>query len=166
MNINNLSKKFSVKKLSFDDAKDIYDLQIENPMYFEFCPPTVTIDSVVEDMKALPPNTIYEDKFYIGFFDDKKLIAIMDLILHYPNKETAFIGFFMMNKAYQNKGIGSDIIEDTLSYLSKEGFSYIRLGYMKGNKQSEHFWIKNGFTPTGVETNNGQGIVVVMQKQI
>ena len=72
----------------------------------------------------------------------------------------------MMNKAYQNKGLGSDIIKDTLSFLSKENFSYVCLGYMKGNKQSEHFWIKNDFTPTGVETDNGQGIVVVMQREI
>ena len=93
MNINNLSKKFSVKELNIDDAKDIYDLQIENPMYFEFCPPAASIDSIIEDMKVLPPNTTYEDKFYIGFFDDNILIAVMDLILHYPNKETAFIGF-------------------------------------------------------------------------
>ena len=166
MNIENISTEFKIKKLGVDDVKDIYDLEIENPIYFEFCPPFVTIDSILEDMKALPPNMTYEDKYYFGFYDNEKLAAIMDLILHYPNKETAFIGFFMMNKTYQNKSLGSSIINDTLLFLNKENFSYVRLGYMKGNKQSEHFWIKNGFIPTGVETNNGQGIVVVMQKKI
>lgn len=51
---------------------------------------------------------------------------------------------------YQGKGIGSTIIEESLAYLEKQGFTHVRLGYMKGNKQSRHFWIKNGFTPTGM----------------
>lgn len=165
-NITDISIKYIVRKLDTEDVKEIYELEIENPIYFEFCPPAASIDSIIKDMKALPPNMTYEDKFYIGFYNDSQLVAIMDLITNYPNKETAFIGFFMMNKIYQNRGIGSDIIKDTLLFLNKEGFSYVRLGYMKGNKQSKSFWIKNGFVPTGVETNNGQGIVVVMQKQI
>lgn len=34
----------------------------------------------------------------------------MDLILNFPDNDTAFIGFFMMNQALQGKGIGSEII--------------------------------------------------------
>ena len=166
MNIADISKQYIVRKLNNDDVKEIYDLEIENPMYFEFCPPKASIESIFDDMKALPPNMTYDDKYYIGFFKDEQLVAIMDLISHYPNVDTAFIGFFMVNKLWQNIGTGSDIIKETLLYLRKEGFSFVRLGYMKGNEQSKHFWIKNGFVPTGIETNNGQGIVVVMQKQI
>lgn len=36
----------------------------------------------------------YADKYYIGYFEGEKLVAVMDLILNFPNKETAFIGFF------------------------------------------------------------------------
>ena len=31
------------------------------------------------------------DKYYIGFFKRDKLIAVMDLIMDYPKKKTAFI---------------------------------------------------------------------------
>ena len=31
----------------------------------------------------------------MGYYDGEKLIAVMDLILTYPDEQTAFIGFFM-----------------------------------------------------------------------
>ena len=166
MDISRISKKYTVRKLKPEDAEAVFGLELGNPMYFSFCPPPPTVSSVLEDMKALPPNTTYDDKYYIGFFADGKLAAVMDLILHFPNEKTAFIGFFMTDKCLQGNGIGSDIIAEALSFLGSEGFCFVRLGYMKGNEQSRHFWIKNGFSPTGVETDNGQGTVVVMQKEI
>lgn len=117
-------------------------------------------------MQALPPRTTYDDKFYIGFYEKEQLAAVMDLILHYPNGSTAFIGFFMMERAMQGRGLGSGIIGEALAFLKRAGFHAVRLGYMKGNEQSRSFWIKNGFTPTGLETYNGQGTVVILERQL
>lgn len=44
------------------------------------------------------------------------LIAVMDLILKYPNDETAFIGLFMVDSASQGKGTGTAIIEECLCF--------------------------------------------------
>lgn len=43
----------------------------------------------------------FKDKYYVGFYHKDKLVAVMDLIVKYPNDETAFIGFFMMAKKLQ-----------------------------------------------------------------
>ena len=48
-----------------------------------------------------------EQKYYIGFFENSMLVAIMDLIDGYPNSNSAFIGFFMMSRTLQGVGIGS-----------------------------------------------------------
>ena len=40
-----------------------------------------TAQSIVDDMNALPPRTTYDDKYYIGYFEGEKLVAVMDLIL-------------------------------------------------------------------------------------
>ena len=49
----------------------------------------------MNDMNALPPNKEMCDKYYLGFYDGEKLIAVMDFIMAYPDELTAFIGFFM-----------------------------------------------------------------------
>lgn len=61
-------------------------------------------------MTALPLGKREDDKFYVGYFEKEFPVGIMDLILDYPEKEIAYIGLFMMDTLYQNKGIGSKII--------------------------------------------------------
>ncbi len=70
----------------------------------------------------------------------------MDLILGYPEDNTAFIGLFMTNIRLQGKGIGSEIITESITYLKECGFTKIRLGVDKGNPQSFNFWSKNQFS--------------------
>ena len=140
-----ISNKYKVRKLITSDIDAIYDLCHKNSFYYDFHPPMVTHESIIEDMEALPPNKTMDDKYFIGFWDDNHLVAVMDLILSYPSVDYAFIGFFIIDIQMQGKGTGSNIITECLSYLKKNGFSKIRLGVDKGNPQSLHFWHKNGF---------------------
>lgn len=164
--VTSLSENYKVRLLTASDAESIYELELGNPLYFEFCPPAASLQGVLDDMKALPPRTTYDDKYYLGYFDGDQLVAVMDLIFDYPNDTTAFIGFFMMRKENQGKKIGSKIISECFQAIRRQGYSSIRLGFMKGNRQSEAFWRKNGFTPTGIEIENGQGTVVYMEKRV
>ncbi len=165
IDINELSKFYTVRKLEEKDIAEIFELCKKNPQYYHYCPPAVSIDGIKEDMTVLPLGKSKEDKYYIGFFDGTKLVAVMDLISGYPDEETAFIGFFMMNAALQGKGIGSGMIEDICDYL-KEVFSKVRLGYVKGNKQSENFWLKNRFEKTGLEKEQENYTIVVMERKL
>ena len=164
--INKLSTKYKVKELKASDAPAVLKLECTNPLYFEHCPSTPNIQSVLDDMKALPPKKSLEDKYYIGFFEEKELIAIMDLILYYPNEDTAFIGLFMVLSDKQGTGVGTETIDECFSELREISFSAIRLGYMKGNSQSAAFWNKNNFVPKGIESDNGQGTIVIMERQL
>ena len=145
MNIKLLSKKYEVRILDRNDVDLIYAMSCENKIYYQYHPPFVTKESIVEDMKALPPNKGYDDKYYIGFFEKDSLSANMDLILGYPTDEMAFIGLFMTNVHHQNKGVGSNIINDVCNYLKQLGYKKVRIGVDKENPQSNSFWKKNGF---------------------
>lgn len=145
MNIGLLSKKYQVRALDVNDVDIIYEMSCKNEIYYKYHSPFVTEESIVEDMKALPPNKSYDDKYYVGFFEGDSLVANMDLILGYPTDETAFIGLFMTNVRYQNKGVGSDIIKDVCNYLKQLGYRKVRIGVDKGNPQCNSFWEKNGF---------------------
>ena len=141
-----LSKSYTVRKLDEADVDAIFELMRKNEIFYKYHPPFVTKESILEDMKALPPQKSYEDKYYIGFFEDETLVANMDLILSYPTEQIAFIGFFMTDVQYQNKGIGSKIIGEVCACLKSLGYTKVRLGVDKGNPQSYAFWLKNQFS--------------------
>lgn len=145
MEISALSKKYNVRRLDQNDVDMMYEMMSRNHSFYQYHPPFVTKDSILDDMAALPPGKSSSDKFYVGFFEKDSLAAVMDLILDYPTKEIAFIGFFMTNTLYQNKGVGTGIIGEVKHYLKSLGFKEIRLGVDKGNPQSYAFWTKNNF---------------------
>ena len=149
MDIQQLSKQYTVRHLSPEDATMVYEILRNHTIFYRYHPPLVTVESILDDMKALPPNKGYEDKHYIGFFQDTALLAVMDLIENYPWQKTAMIGFFAVNTDFQGRGLGSAILGEVLPVLARLGFEKARLGIDKGNPQSRAFWTKNGFQWTG-----------------
>lgn len=166
MNISFFSNYYNVRRLDSTDVADIYSLCCKNSLYYQYCPPFVTEQSILDDMKALPPGKEMFDKYYVGYYKGDELIAVMDFIMAYPDEKTAFIGFFMTTADIQNIGIGSSIIDDLCCYLSDIGLSSIRLGWVKGNPQAEHFWHKNNFTETGITYDTDNYTVVVAQRAL
>lgn len=151
MDLSALSPQYAVRKLNAGDVKIIYGLCCQNRLFYQYNPPFVTEESILGDLAALPPGKTAEDKYYIGFFDGDRLVAVMDLILDYPSRNVAFIGFFMTDVRYQRRGIGSGIVADAAGYLKAQRFERIRLGVDKGNPQSYAFWRKNDFAVIGEE---------------
>lgn len=166
MNIELLSSRFKVKYIEESQIDEVYELCKGNPIYYKYCPPYITVQGIKKDMIALPNGKTLEDKYYIGFYDNNKLVAIMDLISKYPDEETAFIGFFMMSQERQGKGEGTNIITEVCGYLKEIGFLKVKLGYVKGNSQSETFWRKNHFLKTGIERQEEGYVVVQMEKKL
>ena len=166
MNIQHLTNQYAVRNLIPADGKMVYEALKNHTIFYKYHPPMVTMKSILEDMAALPPNKSYEDKHYIGFFSGDTLVAVMDLIEHYPQYGTALIGFFAMNSNFQGKGIGTAIITDSIAYLAQIGYEKIRLGIDKGNPQSKSFWTKNGFAFTGEEVLNEVSSVFVMERTL
>lgn len=162
----NISSKYEVTELGEKDIQLIYELELGNPVYFEHMKEEVKEQSIRDDMAALPPNTTEEDKFYVGLWENKKLVAVIDLIFGYPNKDTAYIGFFMMNALYQGKNIGTSIINELKEEVKKYGFSYIQLGYIKGNNQSRSFWLKNNFAELPGESKREKYEIISMRLEL
>lgn len=94
MDVTQLSKAYNVRRLQDADIERICALCSGNPQYYRYHPPAATADSIREDMRALPPGRRPQDKCYVGYFaGDGTLLAVMDLILGYPQEKTALIGF-------------------------------------------------------------------------
>lgn len=169
LDINTFSKNYVVKRLREKDVNEVFAFCRENTFYYECCGRNVEIENILSDMTIFPPGKELKDKYYVGFYEDDQLVALMDLIDGYPSKDTIYIGFFMTNANLQGRGIGSIIIEQLCVMLMHNGISRIELAYDKDNPQSKHFWNKNGFKSIReVEQKSGDlsGILVVANKQL
>lgn len=144
----------------------IYRLCRGNPQYYRYCPPFVTEESIREDMRALPPRKTLEDKYYLGYFEQDRLIAVIDFIFRCPKENMSFLGFFMLESSLQGQGIGSGIIGELCDYLPRVGCSALRLGWVQGNRQAENFWHKNGFRETGRITDAGEYRIILGQREL
>ena len=117
--INKLSRIYRVRRLDDSDADEILDLCQGNVQYYQYCEAEVTREQIMSDLHIAPPGVETENKYYLGFYDENGLLAVMDLIDGFPEESMAFIGFFMMNIAAQGKGVGSSIIRE-LTEIGRE----------------------------------------------
>ena len=161
--IQKLSTRFDVRRLDDGDADSVLELCRENTQFYEYCEARPSREQVLQDMHITPPGIQPRDKYYVGFYADDVLAAVMDIIDGYPEGDNAYIGFFMMRKELQGQGTGSSIIEETAAYLKEAGKTAIRLGIDKDNPQSTHFWKKNGFEVIS-EVDRGGWTVLVAEK--
>ena len=145
IDINKLNKNYKVRKLNEDDIDIILDVCLNNELFYQHADAFPTKKQILSDLYATPIGIDISDKYYLGFFENERLVSIIDLIDGYPNKDTVFIGFFMMNKEYQGNNIGTTIIKEILESLKTMNFKYVRLAIDKDNPQSNHFWEKNKF---------------------
>lgn len=104
INIQKLSRAFEAKTLGEAEIDEVRALCCENELFYSYCPPFVTAESIRADMRALPKNKEQKDKLYVGFYDASELVAVMDLILAYPDDKTAFLGFFMLKRSFTGRG--------------------------------------------------------------
>ncbi len=165
IDIKKLSKRYTVRKLNLDDVQMIYAFCKRNTQYYEYCGKEPSIELIEKDIEIAPPGILIEQKYYIGFFDNDKLVAVMDLVDGYPACDYVYIGFFMMDCELQGNGIGSKIVSESLEYLSEQGFQKCQLGIDKDNPQSNHFWRKNGFEVIR-EVEIEEGIILAAEKQL
>lgn len=140
-----INKQYKTRDLQDCDVDIILELCWKNLLFFEYTEAKPTKEQILEDMKTTPPGIGLSDKYFFGFFEKDKLVAVMDLVDGYPDPKTAYIGLFMMNPEYQGKQVGTAIIWETVEYLKSVGKTAVRLAIDKGNPQSTHFWTKNGF---------------------
>ena len=161
-----MARDYEVRRLTEKDVEMVYNLCKGNPLYYEYCPPMVTREQIREDMQSLPPKVAPDCKYYIGFRQNKKLFAVMDLIDGYPQSGIAYIGFFMTDQSVQGKGIGTDIISQLCDYLQDAGFDAVQLAWVKGNPQSEHFWLKNDFTVIRETTSTVAEHVILSERKL
>ncbi len=166
MDLDKISTKYKVKKLDVSNFQNILNLYLTNLEFYEHRPLTATTEGIIENMNASSIGKNRTDKLYIGYFEEDKLMGILDLSFDYPKKGNAYIGLFMLHKNFQGKGIGTEIINELISYLKENGYTSMSLAYAKTNESAKNFWLKNDFTLTDIEKINDNYVAVLMEKDL
>lgn len=166
LDITALSSTYAVRPLTPEDADAVLALAAGNELFYRYHPPLPDRESILSDMTALPPGKGPEDKYFLGFFRDGRLTAVMDLILGYPETDAAWMGWLILSPACQGRGAGSGILRDVEAALRAAGFRELRLAVDRGNPQSWAFWTKNGYTRYGPERPNGFSAYLPMKKAL
>lgn len=166
LNIQALSTDYDVRRIKEEDISDVYHLCKSNYKYYEYLGKIPTMESLTEIISTLPGNSTVNNKFFVGIYDDNRLIAVMDLITGYPEDDDAFIGWFMVEASLQGQGIGSRIFADVRAAMKGQGYDYLSLGCIKENADAITFWEAQGFKSTGEEVDHGDYIVETYARSI
>lgn len=166
MDVQGLSHQYTVRRLTSADAKAVLTLAAQNEIFYRYHPPLPTVQSITEDMTALPRGTTMQDKYFVGFFADGHLVAVMDLILNYPQSGTALVGWLITDTIGQGRGRATALMRECEAALAAQGCRKMRLAVDKGNPQSAAFWRKNGYAFTGQEFPNEHGAYLPMEKSL
>lgn len=126
-----------------EQALKIY---ISNPDYFELSHGnTPSFETLMDSLKALPKNSSYEDKFFEIIYLNRKPIGIVDIIYHYPDHSSSFIGLFLIDGDLHGKGFGKYVYNKIENRLKSNEVKTIKLGVLENNERALGFWKKNGF---------------------
>ncbi len=165
LDLTKLSDHYQVRRMQDTDADAILALCLQNTQYYQYCGKQPSRELILNDLHITPPGIGLPDKYYVGFYSERELGAVMDLIDGYPDKNSCLIGFFMMNKKLQGRQLGTEIIQQLCRYLQEAGYGRLLLGIDKGNPQSTHFWKKNGFQVVR-EVEQDEGTILVAEKAL
>ena len=75
-----LSQRYTVRRLTPADAEAVLALAAQNEIFYRYHPPLPTVQSITEDMTALPRGTTMQDKYFVGFFAGDCLVAVRRLL--------------------------------------------------------------------------------------
>ncbi len=149
MILNDLTKQikdYEIKKIEEADYQALHALHLSNAAYNAyFDKQPISLERCIEGTKALPPNTSYEQKFYIGFYQNKQLVAVLDYVVGYPKDKVVWIGLLMIDANYQQQGIARKIVQHFSKAADSSGYQSIQLGVIAKNSSALAFWQKMGF---------------------
>lgn len=145
LNIESLSSDFQAKRIKEEDISDVYNLYRSNVKYYRSNNERPSKKRLTEVISEVPDGADPSQKYFIGFYEDDDLIAILDLITGYPEKDDAFIGWFMVKAEMHRQGIGSQLLADIRATLKAQGYDKISLKCSKESEETFSFWQNQGF---------------------
>lgn len=164
--IGQLTWRYEVRPFTENDLPQLLTLCLGNPLYYAHLGEEVTLDSLRGELIVLPKGKALCDKYFFGLYDGGALVAAIDLIDGYPEREVAYLGWLILAAERQGCGVGTAIVQELTDFLRAQGFRALRLACVVGNPQSARFWEKNGFVPDGRSSEREKCAVIELERAL
>ena len=162
LDIRTLSTQYVVRRITEADISPVYRLAKSNARYYEYMNTVPTRESLTEVISELPEGASKNSKHFVGFYnDDDVLVAVMDLITGWPERDDAFIGWLMVEGDMLGRGVGSGIFADVRAAMKAAGYDYLSLGCIEANEEARKFWEGQGFRATGEEQQSDYKVILM-----
>ena len=156
----------SIRRVNQGESGVVQSLLDAAPNYFLRTEGVPTDPHGAESLfQALPPNCLPEQKFVFLMDVDGRSIGVIDTIWGYPDRDTLFIGLFLIAETEQAKGWGR------IFYRKLEAWAALnlevkqhRLAVVDSNPV-EKFWTKLGFISTDI-TKPHDGLHIKSLKRV
>ena len=101
-------------------------------------------------LASLPVDAAREDKFLWCAWQQTQLVGCIEVIRHWPQHDTAYIGFALIREEHRRRGLGSQIFKTARQNIrSWRGVRRLRLAVVENNRGAIAFWRGVGFRDTG-----------------
>ena len=146
LDITALSSQLEVRRIKEPGISSVYHLYRDNRKYYRKEQVAFALRGLTDVITDLPDFEEGDKQYFLGFYDEKdELTAVLDLITGYPDDQSAFIGWFMVDADRQRQGIGSQIFADIRASLQALGFSDLSVSVRRNNTDAARFWESQGF---------------------
>ncbi len=157
---------YAVRPLTSGDISALHALCLGNTGYYAHTSLRPTVEGLTADLTALPPGMTMRDKHFLGLFDEGGLLAALDVITGYPDRDAAWVGWLILRADSQGRGIGSAIAAALWRCLADHGYARVGLAVLEGNAGAWRFWQRQGFRPNGKSQTTDMGVVRPMTKRL
>lgn len=103
-----------------------------------------------EYKRLLPDGLETKDNCFYTFTNDEKTVGYIWLAKSKTNPSESFVYDFAIDRAFQNKGFGTQAMKEIFIEAKNRGFKKIDLHVFGSNKRAIHVYRKLGFIPTDI----------------
>lgn len=137
--------EWELRPVAEEDLAELLALMNTVPEYYAMDGKQPTLESLRQELSALPPRCVPSQKHYAALWRGGKPEMVVDLVEGYPRERTLYVGFFLVCGGLQRQGLGRTVISALTAAADDAGFDQLRLGCLKDNAPGHAFWEAMGF---------------------
>lgn len=138
-------RDFDVNIVTLDNLNEYENIFYCNEEYFLITDGRFAIKQDCIDTIEYSQNFSDNKAYCIGFTYQNTPVAFLSIIEEYPEKETLYIGLFLMNDSFKRKRIGTKIITSLINEAFKSNYNTLQLSVQDNNMSGYSFWESLGF---------------------